>query len=178
MLPSTAQQHPRGVWTAIWIMGNLARDVYPASVESVWPFTYDECQCPGPDAEYGLAQKISKCDFHDGRYGLNHNQGRGAPELDLLETIMCSRQMTAHLAQNLSAKANDTCLISSLQLAPRLPGFLRPVIFELPGPLQSPPSVERPWYADSVSYGPHSTINGAFYGMNNYDTVGAMTLLH
>ena len=119
VLPSTAQQHPRGVWTAIWIMGNLARDVYPASVESVWPFTYDECQCPGPDAEYGLAQKISKCDFHDGRYGLNHYQGRGAPELDLLETIMCSRQMTAHLAQNLSAKANDTCLISSLQLAPR-----------------------------------------------------------
>ena len=38
----------RGVWTAIWIMGNLARDVYPASVENVWPFTYDECQCPGP----------------------------------------------------------------------------------------------------------------------------------
>ena len=177
MLPPTAQAHPRGVWTAIWIMGNLARDVYPASVESVWPFSYDECQCPGPEAEYGLSQKISKCDLHAGRYGLNGYQGRGAPELDLLETIICSRQMTPHLAQNLSARANDTCLISSLQLAPRLPGYLRPVIFGLPGPLQTPPSAERPWYADSVSYGPYSTINGAFYGMNNYDTMGAMTVL-
>ena len=170
MLPPSARAHPRGVWTAIWIMGNLARDVYPASVESIWPFSYDECQCPGPAAEYGLSQKISKCDFHhSGRYGLNPEQGRGAPELDLLETIICGRQMTPHLA-DFGARANDTCLISSLQLAPRLPGSLRPILLTLP-------SEDRPWYADSVTYGERSTINAAFYGMNNYDTIGAMTVL-
>ena len=121
------------------------------------------------DAEYGLTQRISRCDRHSGRYGLNPNQGRGAPELDLLETIICSRQMTPHLAK-FGAQQNDTCLISSLQLAPRLPGSLRPVLLTLP-------SEDRPWYSDSVSYGPRSTINAAFYGMNNYDTIGAMTVL-
>ena len=42
-----------GIWPAIWVMGNLARDTYPASAESVWPFTYDVCACPGPDSLYG-----------------------------------------------------------------------------------------------------------------------------
>ena len=51
MMPPSARKLPGGVWTAIWVMGNLARDVYPASVESIWPFTYDACQCPGPAAE-------------------------------------------------------------------------------------------------------------------------------
>ena len=65
---------------------------------------------------------------------------------------------------------NATCLISSLQLAPRLPWGYRPLVTFLP-------SEERPWYSESVAYGPLSTINAAFYGMNNYDTIGAMTVL-
>ena len=51
-LPPSAKAYPRGVWTAIWVMGNLARDVYPASAENIWPFTYDECQCPGPVSKH------------------------------------------------------------------------------------------------------------------------------
>ena len=47
-LPGEPHAKSAGIWTAIWIMGNLARDVYPASVENIWPFTYDACQCPGP----------------------------------------------------------------------------------------------------------------------------------
>ena len=130
-LPPSSMKHNLGAWTAIWVMGNLARDVYPASVENVWPFSYDECQCPGPSAEYGLPQKISRCDHHGGRYGLNAYQGRGAPELDLLETIQCSKQMTPHL-RDFGALPNGTCLITSVQLAPRLPSLLRPLLNALP----------------------------------------------
>ena len=114
-----------GIWPAIWVMGNLARDTYPASAEAVWPFTYDVCACPGPDSLYGEPQAISQCDMNaHRRYGLNSYQGRGAPELDLLETTLCAHQMTNALA-NFGAKGNDTCLISSLQLAPRLPASYR-----------------------------------------------------
>ena len=152
-LPPSSMKHNLGAWTAIWVMGNLARDVYPASVENVWPFSYDECQCPGPSAEYGLPQKISRCDHHGGRYGLNAYQGRGAPELDLLETIQCSKQMTPHL-RDFGALPNGTCLITSVQLAPRLPSLLRPLLNALPTE-----EGDRSWYHGSVSYGPKSTIN-------------------
>ena len=152
-LPGRPRGEALGIWTAIWIMGNLARDAYPASVEGLWPFSYDQCQCPGPESKYGLRQRISKCDERGARYGLRPDQGRGAPELDLLETILCERQMTSDLASH-GARANDTCLISSLQLAPRLPGYLRPILFTTPTP-------SRPWYSDSVEYGDHTIINSA-----------------
>ena len=113
-----------GVWPAIWTMGTLARDTYPATAEGVWPFTYDECVCPGPESSYGQRQRISACE-EQARYGLNTYQGRGAPEVDLLETTLCLRQMTPPLRQTLGALDNDTCLITSLQLTPRLPPAFR-----------------------------------------------------
>lgn len=137
--------HELGVWPAVWIMGNLARDVFPSSGENVWPFTYDDCQCPGPAWRTGSRQRISRCDSEPPRYGLNVDQGRGAPELDLLETTLCERQMTPDM-QRRGILANDTCIINSLQLAPRIPASYRPIMFEVP-------SADRPWY-DGVSYGP------------------------
>ena len=53
-------------------------------------------------------------------------------EIDLLETTMCTRQMTEHLRRTLGAVWNDTCLISSLQLTPRLPSSWRPMVYTLP----------------------------------------------
>lgn len=32
-----------GLWPAIWMMGNLGRAGYGASLEGTWPYTYDSC---------------------------------------------------------------------------------------------------------------------------------------
>ncbi|KZP14591.1 glycoside hydrolase family 16 protein [Athelia psychrophila] len=32
-----------GLWPAVWIMGNLSRAGYGASLEGTWPYTYKEC---------------------------------------------------------------------------------------------------------------------------------------
>ena len=53
-----------GIWPAIWTLGNLARDNFPSSVDNVWPFSYDRCKCPGPEAKYGQQQRISACADH------------------------------------------------------------------------------------------------------------------
>ena len=143
-LPGGPGREATGIWTAIWIMGNLARDNFPASVKDVWPFTYDECKCPGLEFTTGLRQKISRCDEHGDRYGLNRAQGRGAPEVDLLETTLCSLQWSPWLLDEWPwLRQNDTCLISSLQLAPPLPIAYKPPIL----PLQQKPSDEHPWCA-------------------------------
>ena len=36
----------------------------------------------------------------------------------------------------------------------------------------------RTWYGDAITYGPRSIGNHAFYGMYNYDTIGATTVLN
>jgi hypothetical protein len=189
-----------GIWPAIWTLGNLARDNFPSSVDNVWPFSYDRCKCPGPEAKYGQQQRISACADHPARYGLNKYQGRGAPEIDLLETTMCTRQMTEHLRRTLGAVWNDTCLISSLQLTPRLPSSWRPMVYTLPYAARrsglralraqacaqltkasgrSYRSEDHPWYSEWVAYQPNVTVqNTAFYGMHDFDTLGAITLLN
>ncbi|KAL3900982.1 MAG: hypothetical protein SGPRY_012359 [Prymnesium sp.] len=127
---------------------------------------------------------ISACEPHAG-YGLNSYQGRGAPEIDLLETTLCSHQMTEALSTTLGAKGNDTCLISSLQLAPRLPPSFRPLLFSPPDKEEGGGEMKggggqggRVWYGDSIRYGPNSIGNHAFYGMYNYDTIGAVSVLN
>ncbi|GMF14573.1 unnamed protein product [Phytophthora fragariaefolia] len=47
----------------------------------MWPFSYDKCE---PDLFDPSNQRISACNDNPG-YGLNPNQGRGAPEIDVLE---------------------------------------------------------------------------------------------
>ncbi|KAE8972425.1 hypothetical protein PF011_g25643 [Phytophthora fragariae] len=47
----------------------------------MWPFSYDKCEPDLFDTSY---QRISACNDNPG-YGLNPNQGRGAPEIDVLE---------------------------------------------------------------------------------------------
>jgi len=32
-----------GLWPAFWMMGNLGRAGYGASLEGTWPFSYEEC---------------------------------------------------------------------------------------------------------------------------------------
>ncbi|GMF26284.1 unnamed protein product [Phytophthora lilii] len=68
-------------WPGIWMMGNLGRAIFSASTSRMWPFSYNRCE---PDIFEPSNQRISACDDDPG-YGLNKNQGRGAPEIDILE---------------------------------------------------------------------------------------------
>jgi beta-glucan synthesis-associated protein KRE6 len=68
-------------WPGIWMMGNLGRAIFSGSTSRMWPFSYNECN---PDAFDPTNQRISACESNPG-HGLNPNQGRGAPEIDLLE---------------------------------------------------------------------------------------------
>ncbi|KAG3023026.1 hypothetical protein PC110_g9319 [Phytophthora cactorum] len=68
-------------WPGIWLMGNLGRALFSASTSRMWPFTYNECNNTVFDSQN---QRISACDDDPG-HGLNSNQGRGAPEIDILE---------------------------------------------------------------------------------------------
>ncbi|RLN55926.1 hypothetical protein BBP00_00008257 [Phytophthora kernoviae] len=68
----------------------------------MWPFSYDKCE---PDTFNSSNQRISACTDDPG-YGLNPNQGRGAPEIDLLE-------------------GGGLAISSSLQIAPGMPDDYR-----------------------------------------------------
>ncbi|KAJ0399082.1 hypothetical protein ATCC90586_003047 [Pythium insidiosum] len=68
-------------WPGIWLLGNLGRAIFSASTNRMWPLSYNECN---PDVFDPSNQRISACDSNPG-HGLNPNQGRGAPEIDLLE---------------------------------------------------------------------------------------------
>ncbi|KAF0693156.1 Aste57867_15843 [Aphanomyces stellatus] len=87
-------------WPGIWLMGNLGRALFGASTTRMWPWTYNEC-----DPDYEPNQVISACNSNPG-FGLNPNQGRGAPEIDILE-------------------GGGAAISSSIQIAPGMPDEYR-----------------------------------------------------
>ncbi|EQC34764.1 hypothetical protein SDRG_07572 [Saprolegnia diclina VS20] len=87
-------------WPGLWMMGNLGRALFAASTNKMWPWTYNEC------TELARKnQRISACNPNPG-YGLNPYQGRGSPEIDILE-------------------GGGTAISSSLQIAPGMPDEYR-----------------------------------------------------
>ncbi|KAG6953518.1 hypothetical protein JG688_00012791 [Phytophthora aleatoria] len=92
----TAKFYP--TWPGIWMMGNLGRAIFSASTNRMWPFSYNKCE---PDVFSPENQRINACNYNPG-YGMNPNQGRGAPEIDLLE-------------------GGGLAISSSLQIAPGMP---------------------------------------------------------
>ncbi|KAI9991544.1 hypothetical protein PInf_019245 [Phytophthora infestans] len=80
-------------WPGIWMMGNLGRAIFSGSTNRMWPFSYDACD---PDTFTPANQRINACESHPGS-GLNPHQGRGAPEIDIVEgggtTISASIQV-------------------------------------------------------------------------------------
>ncbi|KAH9125123.1 hypothetical protein AeMF1_004221 [Aphanomyces euteiches] len=94
-------------WPSIWLMGNLGRALFTASTTRMWPWTYNEC-----DAELEPHQMISACNANPG-FGLNPNQGRGAPEIDILE-------------------GGGRAISSSIQIAPGMPDEYRRLTFQKP----------------------------------------------
>ncbi|KAG3036979.1 hypothetical protein PC121_g24166 [Phytophthora cactorum] len=89
-------------WPGIWMLGNLGRAIFSASTNRMWPYSYDECDADVFDPSF---QRISACEDNPG-YGLNPNQGRGAPEIDVLE-------------------GGGLAISSSLQIAPGMPDNYR-----------------------------------------------------
>ncbi|KAJ4485953.1 beta-glucan synthesis-associated [Lentinula aciculospora] len=99
-----------GLWPAVWTMGNLGRAGYGASLEGMWPYTYDACDvgtAPNqthnnspaaatvngdPSANGALSylpgQRLSRCtcpgESHPGPMHSDGNYvGRAAPEIDI-----------------------------------------------------------------------------------------------
>ncbi|KAI9985877.1 hypothetical protein PInf_024660 [Phytophthora infestans] len=89
-------------WPGIWMMGNLGRAIFSASTARMWPFSYNECNATIFDSQN---QRISACNDDPG-HGLNANQGRGAPEIDILE-------------------GGGTAISSSVQVGPGMPEDFR-----------------------------------------------------
>ncbi|TFK67254.1 glucosidase [Pluteus cervinus] len=106
-----------GLWPAIWTMGNLGRAGFGATLEGMWPYTYDACDVgtlpnqtyPGtatpiaatengdPAANgvlsYLPGQRLSACtcpgESHPGPVRSNGSYvGRAAPEIDIFEAII------------------------------------------------------------------------------------------
>ncbi|EEB94090.1 hypothetical protein MPER_07160, partial [Moniliophthora perniciosa FA553] len=101
-----------GLWPAVWAMGNLGRAGYGASLEGMWPYTYDECDVGtvknqtiggkpeaarfnSPSEEEALSflpgQRLSRCtcpgEDHPGPIHPEDGTfvGRSAPEIDVIE---------------------------------------------------------------------------------------------
>ncbi|KAL4420044.1 hypothetical protein ABPG77_007483 [Micractinium sp. CCAP 211/92] len=82
-----------GFWPAFWLMGNLGRAGYMTSTDGMWPYTYDHCGGDAVGREFGdqgpIPQRFSACPDPKGvnrtLWGLLPGQGRGAPEIDIIE---------------------------------------------------------------------------------------------
>ncbi|KAJ7770455.1 glycoside hydrolase family 16 protein [Mycena metata] len=111
-LPGTNNIH--GLWPAFWTMGNLGRAGYGASLDGMWPYTYDACDVGtvpnqtlnnlpeiamtsgSKDAPYHgelsylPGQRLSRCTCPgESHPGPAHSDGtyvgRSAPEIDVFE---------------------------------------------------------------------------------------------
>ncbi|KIK70822.1 glycoside hydrolase family 16 protein [Collybiopsis luxurians FD-317 M1] len=101
-----------GLWPSVWTLGNLGRAGYGASLEGMWPYTYDNCDvgtAPNqthnglpaaatvngdPSADGALSylpgQRLSRCTCPgESHPGPMHSDGtfvgRSAPEIDIFE---------------------------------------------------------------------------------------------
>ncbi|EJC99060.1 beta-glucan synthesis-associated protein [Fomitiporia mediterranea MF3/22] len=112
-LPGASNIH--GLWPAVWAMGNLGRAGYGASLEGMWPYTYDACDVGtlpnqtlnglpvaatenGDPNENGVlsflqGQRLSRCTCPgESHPGPMHSDGtfvgRAAPEIDVFEATI------------------------------------------------------------------------------------------
>mmetsp|Transcript_40583 Transcript_40583/g.85189 ORF Transcript_40583/g.85189 Transcript_40583/m.85189 type:complete len:628 (+) Transcript_40583:141-2024(+) len=135
-----------GLWPALWMLGNLARATYVGSSNFIWPYSYNEC-----DEKNRHSQKISACS-KVGHYGMKPGQGRGSPEIDILEAMMGSPEKLPNT--NITRPYFST----SLQIAPGLEG-VRPQLGKLPK------KGHGHWY-EGLEYGSNNTqLNPFFYGV-------------
>ncbi|KAH9837168.1 beta-glucan synthesis-associated [Rhodofomes roseus] len=104
-----------GFWPAVWMMGNLGRAGYGASLDGMWPYTYDSCDVGtlanqtknglpiaatengdpayGDVLSYQPGQRLSRCTCAGSSHpGPMHQDGtyvgRAAPEIDIFEATI------------------------------------------------------------------------------------------
>ncbi|CAI5727856.1 unnamed protein product [Peronospora farinosa] len=133
-------------WPGIWMLGNLGRAIFTGSTNRMWPFSYDACD---PDAFKPSNQRISACDKNPGS-GMNPYQGRGAPEIDIIEgggtTISVSIQIAPGMPPDFRVippvNENSLCIYSSSceTIGANVPGIPQSVYKESRG--------HQSWYQD------------------------------
>jgi hypothetical protein len=103
----------------VWMLGNLARATYVGSSDFVWPFSYNQCS-----ADKRKSQEINACSKVN-HYGLDSFRGRGAPEIDLIESMQGEKGKlpNTHIQRPYQS--------ASLQIAPGIE-IDRPVLGKLP----------------------------------------------
>ncbi|EKM79874.1 hypothetical protein AGABI1DRAFT_119930 [Agaricus bisporus var. burnettii JB137-S8] len=116
-----------GMWPAIWTMGNLGRAGYGATLEGMWPYTYDTCDvgtAPNQtinglpiaatingdhlynDAlSYLPGQRLSRCtcdgDDHPGpKHPDGSYVGRSSPEIDMFEAQIGGIPLSGEVSQS------------------------------------------------------------------------------
>lgn len=116
-----------GLWPAIWTMGNLGRAGYGASLEGMWPYTYDSCDVGtvanqtlnglpiaatenGDPSNGGVlsflpGQRLSRCtcpgESHPGPVHSDGTYvGRSAPEIDIFEATMGGDPLQGQVSQS------------------------------------------------------------------------------
>ncbi|KAL0956987.1 hypothetical protein HGRIS_003087 [Hohenbuehelia grisea] len=116
-----------GLWPAIWAMGNLGRAGYGASLEGMWPYTYDTCdvgtvanqtvngkpeaatingdKSVGGVLSFLPGQRLSRCtcpgESHPGPIHEDGTYvGRSAPEIDIFEAQITGEPLTGQVSQS------------------------------------------------------------------------------
>ncbi|GLB37064.1 putative beta-glucan synthesis-associated protein (SKN1) [Lyophyllum shimeji] len=116
-----------GLWPAVWTMGNLGRAGYGASLEGLWPYSYDACDVgtapnqtingePAAAATEGdpqngghlsflPGQRLSRCtckgESHPGPVHKDGTYvGRAAPEIDVFEAQVSEQTQTGSVSQS------------------------------------------------------------------------------
>ncbi|KAF9443326.1 glycoside hydrolase family 16 protein [Macrolepiota fuliginosa MF-IS2] len=116
-----------GMWPAVWTMGNLGRAGYGATLEGMWPYTYDSCDVgTAPNQTIGglpvaatingdhlyndalsylPGQRLSRCtcdgDDHPGpKHPDGSYVGRSAPEIDVFEAQMGGKPLSGEVSQS------------------------------------------------------------------------------
>ncbi|KAF8683192.1 Glycoside hydrolase family 16 protein [Rhizoctonia solani] len=119
-----------GLWPAFWTMGNLGRAGYGASLDGMWPYSYDSCDVGtlanqtdpktngpaavhtmgdpsnGDELSYLPGQRLSACTCpndptHPGPKRKDGSfVGRSAPEIDVFEAQVDSGTLIGHVSQS------------------------------------------------------------------------------
>lgn len=108
---------------AVWMLGNLARGTYVGSSDFIWPYSYNKC-----NSEFRTAQEINACSLVN-HFGLEKFQGRGAPEIDIIESMQGE---PGPLPNTFVQRPYQS---ASLQLAPGIDSD-RPVLGHRPHPVR------------------------------------------
>ncbi|KII86911.1 glycoside hydrolase family 16 protein [Plicaturopsis crispa FD-325 SS-3] len=111
-----------GLWPGAWTMGNLGRAGYGATTEGTWPYSYDACDVGtypnqtdksgnpaaattggngGAPVSFLPGQRLSSCTCSGSDHpGPKTSVGRGAPEVDIIETQIDVSKFQGQVSQS------------------------------------------------------------------------------